>query len=155
MNETETAILKFSTVVAGNTKQYYLFDLLGEVVIGYFLWQNSVIKVTYDAAAGLGVDTIDRHSTGTVLTLQEAREDWKHLTSDQSITQFVPTMTDSHRQELLKTICRIAVMRFYRERNHPISTIPSEISDIIKSLDTENTVYQSPHEHNTQYALEA
>lgn len=141
----ETAILNFSAAVAGNTKQYYLFDLLGEVAIGYFLWQNSVIKVTYNSAAGLGVDTIDSHSTATVLTLQEAREDWKYLTSDRTITQFVPALTDSHHQELLKTICRIAVMRFYRKRDHPISN-PSW--DQFVGVD-------SASQPDTQYALKA
>lgn len=151
MNEID---LGYVCGVTALKKQHYLFDLGGDVVIGYYLWRGSVIVATYDSTSGLTIDTIDSHSRVRVLSLEEARQDWIKRTSSQSLITFVPALVgDSQREALLKSICRVAAMRYY---NNQEASIQKAIEAGRAGVVTKNWLnIDDPSETDTQYALKA
>lgn len=135
-------------------KQHYLFDLGGDVVIGYYLWRGSVIVATYDSTMGTELDTIDSHSRVRLMSLEEAREDWIKRTKGDTFITFVPALADnSERESLLKSICRVVAMRYYNKQEESIKRV---LEAGRAGVVTKNWLnIDDPSQTDTQYALKA
>lgn len=151
MNETYLGHVNGYTVLK---KQHYLFDLGGDVVIGYYLWRGSVIVATYDSTCGMEMDSLDSHSRVRLLSLEEAREDWTKRTRGDSLIVFVPTLTGkSEREAVLKSICEVVAMRYY---NMQEASIQKAIEAGRAGVVTKNWMnIDDPSQTDTQYALKA
>jgi len=147
------------------TRQHYLFSKDGNIGVGYFLYRGQVIVVLFDGSYSNSFEEINNFSKVSMMSEDFARRDW-NARVDEPRFPFVQRLMLSATEQRIRTVLLGLAIQFRDEREEMLRAetdsteltqeyIHSAISDAIKSIKTQNKVYQCPYEHNTQYALEA
>ena len=154
--------------------QHYLFEVSGQVVVGYFPWRESVIVVVFDAASCgyLDADRITNSSHVCLLSVEAARQDWMKRESGSigalSWCRVLAFENHSEFEIRLKSICRGLAIQFRdKEEARRIAVVQDEaeaepetlttmIDRILKQMKIENKTSPVVQEYtNYNYPMEA
>jgi len=152
------------------TQQHFLFDKNGSSGVGYFPYRGQVIVVLFDASYPDSFNDIKHFSCVWLVSVDFARHDWNTRINGGSALdtriQYVRREYLSDKELKIRTVLLGLAVKYRDKQEETLRAeadgikvtkkdIYSAISDVLQSMDTGNTVYQNPHEHNTQYALKA
>lgn len=161
MNETDKSFIFAS--------QHYLFEVSGEIVVGYFRWRESVIVVVFDARDPdcLHPDNIRSSSRVRLMSVEAARRDWADRESNTDTIKWCRVLALENYREIesrLKTICRGLAIGFRDSEEARIGTVAqgeaetftTVINRILKQMKIENKTSPVLQEYtNYNYPMEA
>lgn len=162
MNETDKSFILAS--------QHYLFEVSGEMVVGYFPWRESVIVVVFDASRDdcLHPDNFRNNSRVRLMSVEAARRDWTERESgSHGAFKWCRVLALENYYDIesrLKTICRGLAVGFRDTEEARIGTVAQGEAEtfttvmdrILKQMKIENKTSPVVQEYtNYNYPLEA